>query len=133
MIGHRGRAKNVWEATAIHHFDEAGFRRIKGTASETLVFPAGLVNETHDRLIAQIGHGFDEKQGARHFAQMTNGKERILKVIEESETENEVELAEGLHCGILGVKSKEANIGVAALSFGDVFLPSVNGSDVKAQ
>jgi len=96
---------------------------------QALIFRSSFVYERHQRQRTRKITLSTRRSFFVMACRCRHSKERILKVIEESEAENRSN-SPGLHSRILGVNRKKRTSG-CGVEPGYVLLPAVDGGDVK--
>ena len=90
----RSEAIEEAEASAVGHFLQTRFRRVKGDVIEALVVKGEFVDQTHRGCIAREDDAFAEKELTCHSVKVANREKGIFQVIEKAETEDKIEFSE---------------------------------------
>jgi len=94
---HRGKSR------AIEHFREASFARITSQIRQALIPLTRLFAQEHRGFFFRQAHALEEQAFLRQRSQVSNRKHGIFQVVEQPETENEIETAQFGNRAVLNV------------------------------
>jgi len=105
MIRRRGHAGDMREAGAIRHFPEGAFAGIRAEKTYSLIFDWRFIAKVECGRFVGNRHPFKEHELSSERAQKTKSTHGVLKVINQTVTKNEIELAELLQCRVFHVSN----------------------------
>jgi len=91
MVGQLAKLVHVWEARPEGHFDDGAVGWIKTDGTHALIHSRRLVQYKKKRLLMGHRHAFEQQELASECVEIADDTERVLKVIEQSKTEDEIE------------------------------------------
>ena len=133
MIRRRGHASDVLETSAISHFPKGAFAGIGAEKGCSLIFNWWFIAKVQGGCFFWNCHPFEEHKLSRERAQKTKSTHGVLKVINQTVTKDEIELAELLQCPVFHVRDMKRHTGMSPAGFLNIRRPRVEGSDLKAK
>jgi hypothetical protein len=131
MLGQFSWAIDERESSAVHHLDEAGLGRIESDVIQALVLSSGFVEQAHRGLGVGYTHSLDEQNLVRDGVELPYRSEGVLKVVEKSKTQDQIETANLSSGKIFRVDRKKLNIGMTPPGFIGVFQTTINPDYLK--
>src|ERR1700730_2767962 len=133
MSRHGPRQERRGVPRTIEHFEKAGFRGIKGNIVYALIIQVVFIHQNHHGLTGGITNAFEKSKLSGHRAQITNGLERILQVVQEAKTKHQGELTEFEESRVFDIHHFKADMRITTACLQHVFFASVEAENMESK
>jgi hypothetical protein len=132
VIRQRYCAIDFPETGAVQHLHQAALARIPSHVAEALIFLARLLAQDHPCLFFRQAHAFQKQALPRQSSKIPDRQQRILQVVQQSETQNEIKSAQLQDGFLFDVGLFERNMWKPAPCLRHVFFASVESAHIQA-
>ncbi len=110
MFRQARHAIHMLKSRSIEHFYQTRFARIKRHIRQTLIILEGFAAQHHARFVARHAHALDQQSLAGKRTQVPNRPHRTLEVIQQPETQHQIECAQRRNFRAFNVSAFEPNL-----------------------